>query len=187
MEFTHYENPANTRPPTGPVLKLWVRFTNLSEDQRIAPLDATLLFTRSYQSETDTLLANQLVLPADKAADAPPAYVLDHPQSSEWDLKGQRLGHRLKPGESLETYVPVDPESSAALTGDLVWRLHFRKGYNPQTGHGVSPLAAAVHALFFYVAISTFLLWACDVLVGFVRDDRRFIRDLLTGMMVVRA
>ncbi|MCC2652933.1 MAG: hypothetical protein K0Q60_3096, partial [Microvirga sp.] len=35
--------------------------------------------------------------------------------------------------------------------------------------------------------ISTFLLWACDVFVGFVRDDRRFIRDLLTGMMVVRA
>jgi hypothetical protein len=25
------------------------------------------------------------------------------------------------------------------------------------------------------------------VLVGFVRDDRRFLRDLLTGMMVVRA
>jgi uncharacterized RDD family membrane protein YckC len=58
---------------------------------------------------------------------------------------------------------------------------------DPRTGRGPSPLAAAVHALFFYVAISTFLLWACDVLVGFVRDDRRFIRDLLTGMMVVRA
>jgi uncharacterized RDD family membrane protein YckC len=58
---------------------------------------------------------------------------------------------------------------------------------NPATGRGASPLSAAVHALFFYVAISTFLLWLCDVLVGFVRDDRRFIRDLLTGMMVVRA
>lgn len=58
---------------------------------------------------------------------------------------------------------------------------------DPQTGRGVSMLSAAVHALFFYVAVSTFLLWACDVLVGFVRDDRRFIRDLLTGMMIVRA
>ena len=57
----------------------------------------------------------------------------------------------------------------------------------PADRPGPSPLAAAVHALFFYVAISTFLLWACDVLVGFVRDDRRFIHDLLTGMMVVRA
>lgn len=58
---------------------------------------------------------------------------------------------------------------------------------DPDTGRPVSMLAAAVHALLFYVAISTFLLWACDVIVGFARDDRRFIRDLLTGMMVVRA
>jgi uncharacterized RDD family membrane protein YckC len=61
------------------------------------------------------------------------------------------------------------------------------KVINPQTGGGVSMLSAAVHALFFYVAISTFLLWAVDVLMGFVRDDRRFLRDLLTGMMIVRA
>jgi uncharacterized RDD family membrane protein YckC len=61
------------------------------------------------------------------------------------------------------------------------------KVINPQTGQGVSMLAAAVHALFFYVAISTFLLWAVDVVMGFVRDDRRFLRDLLTGMMIVRA
>jgi uncharacterized RDD family membrane protein YckC len=58
---------------------------------------------------------------------------------------------------------------------------------DPQTGRGVSMLSAAVHALFFYVAISTFLLWACDVFFGFIRDDRRFLRDLLTGMMIVRA
>ncbi|WP_243368407.1 RDD family protein [Microvirga solisilvae] len=58
---------------------------------------------------------------------------------------------------------------------------------DPSTGRGTSMLAAAVHALFFYVAISTFLLWACDVLVGFLRNDGRFIRDLLTGMMIVRA
>jgi uncharacterized RDD family membrane protein YckC len=57
---------------------------------------------------------------------------------------------------------------------------------DPSTGSAVSMLAAAVHALFFYVAISTFLLWACDVLVGFFRDDRRFLRDLLTGMLIVR-
>jgi len=58
---------------------------------------------------------------------------------------------------------------------------------DPNTGGPVSPLAAAAHALFFYVAVSTFLLWACDVLVGFFRDDRRFLRDLLTGMWIIRA
>ena len=57
---------------------------------------------------------------------------------------------------------------------------------DPHTGRRVSMLSAAVHALFFYVAISTFLLWACDVVMGFIRDDRRFIRDLLTGMWVIR-
>jgi uncharacterized RDD family membrane protein YckC len=55
------------------------------------------------------------------------------------------------------------------------------------SGRPVSMLAAAVHALLFYVAISTFLLWACDVLVGFFRDDRRFVRDLLTNMIVIRS
>ena len=47
-------------------------------------------------------------------------------------------------------------------------------------------LAAAVHALLFYVAISTFLLWACDVLVGLFRDDRPLQARLLTGIIVVR-
>lgn len=58
---------------------------------------------------------------------------------------------------------------------------------DPATGRSVSMLAAAVHALFFYVAVSTFLLWACDVLVGFIRNDGRFIRDLLTGLMIIRS
>jgi uncharacterized RDD family membrane protein YckC len=58
---------------------------------------------------------------------------------------------------------------------------------DPQSGRPVSMIAAGVHALFFYVAVSTFLLWACDVLVGFIRDDRRFLRDLLTGMLIIRA
>lgn len=57
---------------------------------------------------------------------------------------------------------------------------------DPVNGGQVSMLAAAVHALFFYVAVSTFLLWAADILVGFIRDDRRFLRDLLTGMMFIR-
>jgi len=57
---------------------------------------------------------------------------------------------------------------------------------DPHTGAPVSMLAAAVHALLFYVAVSTCLLWAGDVLIGFARDDRRFARDLLTGMMVIR-
>lgn len=55
------------------------------------------------------------------------------------------------------------------------------------TGGPVSMLAAAVHALLFYVAVSTFLLWALDVLIGVFRDDRRFGHDLLTGVALIRA
>lgn len=57
---------------------------------------------------------------------------------------------------------------------------------DPRTGRGASPLSAAVHALFFYVAISTFLLWCIDVVFGLVRSDRRLGHDLLLGLAVVR-
>jgi uncharacterized RDD family membrane protein YckC len=54
------------------------------------------------------------------------------------------------------------------------------------TGGRVSMLAAAVHAVLFYVAWPTFLLWAGDILIGFFRNDRRFARDLITNVLVIR-
>ncbi|GJD95353.1 RDD family protein [Methylobacterium iners] len=54
-------------------------------------------------------------------------------------------------------------------------------------GGRVDMITAAVHALLFYVAISTFLLWFVDVLFGFVRQDRRLGHDVLLGLAVVRA
>lgn len=65
-------------------------------------------------------------------------------------------------------------------------RMNGLKVVDASTGGRVSGLAAAVHALLFYVASPTFLLWAGDILVGFARSDRRFVRDLLTGILVVR-
>ncbi len=58
---------------------------------------------------------------------------------------------------------------------------------NASRGGPVDALTAAVHALLFYLAAGTFLLWALDVLVGFVRDDRRMGRDLIVNLIVVRA
>ena len=66
-------------------------------------------------------------------------------------------------------------------------RMNGIKVVDAATGGRVSGLAAAVHALLFYVAWPTFLLWAGDILVGFARGDRRFVRDLVTGVVVVRA
>ncbi|HEX8164355.1 MAG TPA: RDD family protein [Beijerinckiaceae bacterium] len=54
------------------------------------------------------------------------------------------------------------------------------------TGGPVDRLTAAVHALLFYVAAGTFVLWLVDILIGMVRPDRRLGHDLLVGIMLVR-
>ena len=57
----------------------------------------------------------------------------------------------------------------------------------PESGRPVDFVTAAVHALLFYVAISTFLLWFLDLAFGLVRSDRRLGHDVLLGLAVVRA
>ena len=57
----------------------------------------------------------------------------------------------------------------------------------PESGRHVDILSAAVHALLFYVAVSTFLLWCVDLAFGLVRADRRLGHDLLLGLAVVHA
>ena len=54
------------------------------------------------------------------------------------------------------------------------------------TGGPVDRLTAAVHALLFYVAAGTFVLWLIDLFIGFARPDRRLGHDLLVGIMLVR-
>ena len=62
-------------------------------------------------------------------------------------------------------------------------------GLRVETVSGGRPdaLAAAVHALLFYVAAGTVALWVLDILIGFVRADKRLGHDILTGLVVVRA
>ena len=54
------------------------------------------------------------------------------------------------------------------------------------TGGPVGVLTAAVHALLFYVAAGTLVLWLFDLFLGLARSDRRLGHDLLTGIIVVR-
>ena len=56
-----------------------------------------------------------------------------------------------------------------------------------ESGARVDVVTAAVHALLFYVAISTFLLWCVDIAFGLMRADRRLGHDLLLGLAVVHA
>ena len=62
-------------------------------------------------------------------------------------------------------------------------------GLRVETVAGGRPdaLAAAVHALLFYVAAGTVGLWFLDIACGFVRSDKRLGHDILTGLVVVRA
>jgi uncharacterized RDD family membrane protein YckC len=60
------------------------------------------------------------------------------------------------------------------------------RGLDALTGGPVDALRAAVHALLFYVAAGTFLLWVVDVVIGIARADRRMGHDLLVGIMFVR-
>jgi uncharacterized RDD family membrane protein YckC len=57
----------------------------------------------------------------------------------------------------------------------------------PESGAPVDFVTAAVHALLFYVAVSTFFLWCADIAFGLVRSDRRLAHDLILGLAVVPA
>jgi uncharacterized RDD family membrane protein YckC len=54
------------------------------------------------------------------------------------------------------------------------------------TGGPVDKITAAVHALLFYLAAGTFVLWAIDIFIGFARSDRRLGHDLVTGVTLLR-
>lgn len=143
LEFEHFSGRADVRKPqTAPVLKLFLRFTNRSSDQTIVPLDVDLLFRRTMWKDGSPR-ANQFVCRASERKPGGHQVLLyDHPATSEWDLSGQNLGTPLAPGESVETYLPSEEEISS-LSGPLVWRVHFRKGYSPG-GFGVTTLVDVV-------------------------------------------
>jgi uncharacterized RDD family membrane protein YckC len=65
-------------------------------------------------------------------------------------------------------------------------RMFGVRALDAATGGPVDRLRAAVHALLFYLAAGTFLLWVFDVLVGMTRADRRLGHDLLVGLAFVR-
>jgi hypothetical protein len=141
IAFEHYsKNVKKKQPPSPPVYKLWLRLTNLSQDQQIAPLDALLLFKRVVNRAGDPV-ANTFLTPAGQAEAGPIVFNYPAAQDSEWDMVGQDLGRTLGPGESIETYIPSDSEGLPALAdaGELTWRFQLRKGYAP-SGRGVTTL-----------------------------------------------
>ena len=140
IQFKHFSDTKQTRPPTFPVLKLWLRFENVSENQEIAPLDDQLLFRRSGTNYTQ-YKSSQFVCRADQKTKPNPKIIIayDHVSGSGWDLANLPLDKPLAPHESREYYVPTVEQNLDELTGNLVWRVHIRKGYSAR-GNGVTTL-----------------------------------------------
>jgi len=142
LEFVHtYGNAKATQDPTQPVLKLWLKFENVSKTQVFPPLDRTLVFRRIFDSQNDRLFALNFLCPADEQSSNSDQIHLnyDMPEFSEFGLKGQSLDQLVKPGETWESFIPSE-EGLTKVDGEWVWRINFRKGYNPRSGRGVTTL-----------------------------------------------
>jgi hypothetical protein len=142
LSFVHYSTGEPKSETAGPVLKLWLKFENVSDDQTIAPLDAELMYYRTdYRDLEDrpgVHANNFLATPAGKKS-GEVVLMYDHLIDGNWDVAGQDLGRELAPGEQLTTFIPSDERGFDELDGTLLWRVHFRKGYSPG-GYGVTTL-----------------------------------------------
>lgn len=136
LEFVHFRG-TETREPAGDVLKLWLRFENVSEEGKtFVPLGDNLLFYRTFD-KTGGIKTNNFLTAGDRSASSL-VPVFDQPIGSDWDLAGQNLGTALEPGGSVEMYIPSEIDPPAA-TGPMTWRIHFRKGV-ASNGWGVTTL-----------------------------------------------
>ena len=143
VEFQYYQTQADQQKEIeGPVLKLHLRFENVSRDQEFIPLDSKLVFSKEIDRKAYGLLkANNFVCNvADRNDPARQVFMFDLTPNGKWLLKGENLDRELVPGQVLETFVPTTSDQIDSLSGDLVWRVHFRKGYNRISFRGVTTL-----------------------------------------------
>ncbi|RLS83404.1 MAG: hypothetical protein DWI02_00630 [Planctomycetota bacterium] len=140
MSFVHFDGDADrTRPPSAPVLKLWLHFENVSSEQTIMPLDTTLMY---FHRGLDKVISFNALFPAAdrKKKDGRFYYHFDRlPPDSEWLIVGQQTNRALQPHEAFDLFVPSEEEIED-LSGQLIWRVHFRKGHARKSGNGVTTL-----------------------------------------------
>ncbi|MEW4489096.1 hypothetical protein AB1L42_13530 [Thalassoglobus sp. JC818] len=143
IEFTHYSGEeSRTREPSKPVMKLFLKFTNVSDDQEIAPFDRNLTL-RWVRSSDQGEYSNYYLFNTQADANAQPVSTYHLTSSSDWDMKDQQLGKVLQPGESFVTYLASSEDGIESLSGEVAWRFQFRKGFSP-SGSGVTTLADVV-------------------------------------------
>lgn len=143
LEFVFFDPAAGElRPASKPVLKLYLRFENVSDSQEVVPLDRHLVFTKEPDRKNfGRFKANNFVCAADERSQYDRhVLVYDLSPESEWLIREENLDRTLKPGESVVSFIPTTEEGWTGLSGPLVWRVHLRKGYNPTSLRGVTTL-----------------------------------------------
>ncbi|WP_010582231.1 hypothetical protein [Schlesneria paludicola] len=139
IAFTHFSgDPTQVRAMSAPVLKLWIKFENVSTNQVIAPLDTTLMFFRRIVN--DRVASYNAIFPVAQRKQPATHFPFDRiAEDSEWRIVGQHTNEVLEPHQSFETFIPSE-EHLDDLTGEIIWRVHFRKGHGPKSGNGVTTL-----------------------------------------------
>jgi hypothetical protein len=130
---------------TSPVLQLWVRFENVSDEYSFPPFDSGLMSHRSPPAGTDQSTIANSFLHVNEAADAEPIRILNFLQSldSNFLIIGQNSGKVLAPGESMEACFASSTDIQNVKLDEsttLTWRIQFRKGVHVGSGHGVTTL-----------------------------------------------
>jgi hypothetical protein len=140
LKMVNNSDSNQTKSASREVMKLWVKFENVSSDQTIAPLDRHLLFQRFPDKKNESRVrANNFICPVtQKNRDGNKVMVYEMPIKGDWDLSEDPIGKPLAPGKECEIYIPTNDGDLSKLKGDIVWRLHFRKGYNRSSQRGVT-------------------------------------------------
>jgi len=142
ISFEHFQTHApEPRMTTAPVLKLWLKFENVSADWAFLPLDTTLMAHRYPEFATDETTQANSGLNLTASTNAPRILNYLHPAASNFLLTGQNVSTPVNPGQSVEVYVASAelPEQELAQTS-WTWRIQFRKGIHQPSGHGVTTL-----------------------------------------------
>ncbi len=118
--------------PAENVLMLHVRFENVSQDQDIAPLRSL-----AYKQQGTAFVCVE-------SQRAKKGMMIHHAKLDKepWKVKGHNIDKTIKPGETLETFIPTaskDVDKLLEDEGEKVWRLWFRKGYS-RNNYGVTTL-----------------------------------------------
>jgi hypothetical protein len=143
VEFEHRQADSHKQNVAGkPAYKLWLEVKNVSTDQTFAPLDRQLLLMKvADKNHPDRLRSNHfLSAVTDRLNLDEHLLVYNLPKTSNLKFKDHQDDDILKPGVTQTIYIPVEPVASMTTPTEMIWRVQLRKGYHPQTHHGVTTL-----------------------------------------------